>query len=166
LVLLSIAGLVAVTWLRPEIVRRATQLGSSDETLLRAAGDHDMRGVEDALAMGANIEAQSVVGCTPLMIATTSHGHAIVAFLLNHGADPEDVPPNLVGSLHLAVSMNDEETVRLLLEHGANPNHVCRGVAPLDSAEALAHTKIAALLRARGAKHATQLTGEADDFDF
>ena len=73
---------------------------------------------------GANVNARSSLGRTPLAIAAGVPGAArVVKLLLDRGANPSVKVPGLFGDLNpliLAAYNGDEETFRLLVERGAD----------------------------------------------
>ncbi|MBS1566784.1 MAG: ankyrin repeat domain-containing protein [Bacteroidetes bacterium] len=66
----------------------------------------------------------------PLRCAAGAGHIAVVRYLLEHGANPNEPEPFIAplgGALHAAIGGRHYEVVKLLLEHGANPN------APVES---------------------------------
>lgn len=74
---------------------------------------------------GANVNARSKVGRTPLMIAAGVYGASnVVKLLLDKGANPSEQAPSLFGSISAlseATYAADEETLGFLLARGVNP---------------------------------------------
>ncbi len=90
--------------------------------LLHAAGEGDVQGITNLLAEGAEVNARTSDGWTPLMIAVIN-GHAGAArLLLRSGADVNARNGKGWTPLRFAVSMADVEAVRLLLSANADVN--------------------------------------------
>ena len=106
------------------------------------------------LSKGANVNAKSRGGTTPLLVAA-GHGHETVAkLLIKHGADV-----NARGTLyelaplHVTCRNGHTRISKLLLDSGAEVNvRDAEGFTALDHAVKQGHGKIARLLRKRGAK--------------
>ena len=77
------------------------------------------------LKRGAEVNAKSDSGRTPLLIAAGRFGSAaVVKLLLDHGADPSVKTAGLFGEvtpLTEAARAGDSEAMQLLIERGANP---------------------------------------------
>ncbi len=98
--------------------------------------------------------ARTPEGFTTLGLAAFLGGPAVVALLLDAGADPDDDADNPahVRPVHAAAAARDAESLRLLLEAGADPD--VRQQAGFTALHAAAHTdepKLAQLLLAHGA---------------
>jgi hypothetical protein len=85
-----------------------------------AARDGDLRGVEVALAQGADVNAH-IDGDTMLMISVEERHYDVARFLLEHGANPNlaDVDDDFT-PLYLARSAR---VIDLLVAHGADVDH-------------------------------------------
>lgn len=86
-------------------------------------------------------------------VVSAANNSAILKLLLEAGAKPDAVNPNIDGAasaLHTAISNGNRESVRLLLEHGAKPNMTAlyghHGVTPLMMAASRGDAEIAELL--------------------
>ncbi len=131
---------------------------------------------------GANVNARSSTGWTPLMSAASATNPAVVMLLLAAGADidaedtrgttalvaaaisgRETAAQTLVeagaalvpSTLEMAAFGGHEAVVRVLLNAGADPNAIPAGathMTPLDAATVGGHTRIVELLLAAGAK--------------
>lgn len=101
------------------------QMPSLDEQLLEAARKGDLAAVEALSGKGANLEAKSPYGQTPLFFAARNGHTAVVRFLLGKGAklDVRDsfYKMSLVAA---AADRGNTETVKALLEAGAAPGDV------------------------------------------
>jgi ankyrin repeat protein len=69
-----------------------------------------------------------------------------VAFLLDHGADPNAADARGFTSLHRAAEMGQPDVVRLLLDHGAAPDPVANGETPRSLAVARGEQAVLDLL--------------------
>jgi len=84
----------------------------------------DTEKVRLLLEAGADANARSDDGRTPLMVAEGRHGSsAVVKLLLDHGADPSAKSPYIFGPrtpLSEAACAGDADVVRILIERGAD----------------------------------------------
>ncbi len=97
--------------------------------LLFAARQGRIESARHLIAAGANIEAASLVGASPLVVAAHSGQGAFATFLLEEGADPNQDEAGYT-ALHAAVLRGDEPLVEALLRHGADPNARLRTGTP------------------------------------
>ncbi|MBB6049898.1 ankyrin repeat domain-containing protein [Armatimonas rosea] len=125
-------------------------------------GDLDL--VKEVLARGADINAPSQLGGTPLQIAMMptlrdKEGPEVplIQFLLESGANPNSISPaNGTTPLMQAALMNHPKTVALLLEHGADPalvnqssrSRTSRTFTALELAQSAGSEEVVRLLRA------------------
>ncbi|HEY1016479.1 MAG TPA: sigma-70 family RNA polymerase sigma factor [Herpetosiphonaceae bacterium] len=94
-------------------------------------------------------------GYTALHRAIAYRQPAIIALLLERGADVAASTKFGETALHLAVSFNQPETARQLLDRGADPDAaVANGMTPLHWAASRGLAELVALLLARGANPA------------
>lgn len=103
--------------------------------------------------------ARTPEGFTTLGLAAFLGGPAVVALLLEAGADPDDDADNpaRVRPVHAAAAARDPESLRLLLEAGADPNARQQGgFTPLHAAAHVDHEEMARLLLDHGADPAAQ----------
>ncbi len=95
--------------------------------LFEALCDGDLRRAGELLSGGADINEPDEEGET-ILLRVIFHGcdavqrHAVVRFMLDHGADPRLLNDAGAGPLLSALIVEDIETLRLLLDNGADPN--------------------------------------------
>ncbi len=91
-----------------------------NEDLLEAARKSDAAKVKDLLAKGANVNAKSPYGATPLFFACDRGSVEVVKVLLEHGADV-NVQDTFYRATPLAWALNKgkPEIIKLLVEGGA-----------------------------------------------
>ncbi|MGA3189230.1 MAG: protein kinase [Bryobacteraceae bacterium] len=114
-----------------------------------AAGDLDR--VKSLLAKGADVNAVSADGTTPLMLASETSA-PIVDALLAAGAQVESMDTRGRSALYRASAEGKEDAMRLLLDHQANVNSRATDLStPLIEAVANGKLGAAQLLLDRGA---------------
>jgi hypothetical protein len=90
----------------PNATAAGADAGKEDKpvNIFAAAEKGDVEGVDEALRMGVEVDARSPAGtgATPLIAAAVAQQLAVVAHLLERGADPNAVKNNLDGALHWA----------------------------------------------------------------
>lgn len=88
-----------------------------DESVVRLLLDH-----------GANANARSQLGFTPLIVAASATGTAgVVTLLLNKGADVNAAENRRVTPLIAAASVGNTAAAKILLDRGANANAFADG---------------------------------------
>ena len=93
------------------------------------------------------VNAENILGFTPLRLAV-QYGHLeVVKLLLDNGAAVDDNAHDGSTPLIIAAAGGYLDVVKLLLEKGANPTAEASGLTPLRYAEAKGHTEIAELLQ-------------------
>jgi ankyrin repeat protein len=99
----------------------SAQTANLNEELLTAARKSDLAAVKALLARGADVNAKSPYGATPLFFACDRGSLEIVKTLVESGADV-NVKDTFYNSTAIgwAVSKNHAAIVKLLLEKGAN----------------------------------------------
>ena len=100
---------------------------------------------------GANVEARSADGWTPLLYASALGDLRLLYALLDKGADIETIDGNGMNPLIGAVVQNKPEVVKLLLSRGADVSKRVEGVTLLAIAEE-SSVEIAEMLRRAGAE--------------
>lgn len=115
---------------------------SSNMELMIAIEGADSAMVLQCLEHGADVNAVSKNGWTPLMLAILRGPSAIVKLLLEHGADPnlttqsEENPSR--SALTVAISNGRFESVQVLVAHNVNiDRRDYSGLTPIDLAEKL-----------------------------
>ena len=156
-------------------VAQAPPAPASAAHLLRAATQGDLQHVEELLAAGADVNAKSSSGETPLHNAAYSGNVALVELLLASGADVNAKDRSGVTPLHVAAQRGYREVAEVLLAHKASvdaKNNV--GTAPLQFAAQEGHKEVAQVLVAHKADvnaksndgqrplHAAALNGHTD----
>lgn len=102
-----------------------------NEDLFTAVRKNDRQGIQNALTLGANIEARDKKGNTPLMIAAHCSNHGPIITLINSGANVNAHNYANQNALHLAGegeelshAKHSTEIVETLCEAGADINAV------------------------------------------
>jgi beta-lactamase regulating signal transducer with metallopeptidase domain len=98
-----------------------------DEALLEAADKADLRGVNELLAAGADVNAVVLGDGTPLIVAARSNEMSIVRVLLDRGADPNLTALGDGSPLIAAAKRGALDIVELLVRRGANVNLIVPG---------------------------------------
>lgn len=124
-----------------------------DRQLYQAAANGDMDGVNDMLAVGANVNA-AINGDGSPLIAAARKGHMEMArLLLDRGANPDLGVTGDGSPLIAAAARGDMEMARLLADRGANPNTGVEGDgSPLIVASGRGQQAMMDFLLARGAE--------------
>ena len=101
----------------------------SDTALMFAARVGDVASAKLLVSAGANVNDADAWGVSATaMAAHAGHGE-LVAFLLEHHADPNAAAPGFA-ALHAAIMRRDEPMVGALLAHGADANAPLRTWTP------------------------------------
>jgi ankyrin repeat protein len=111
------------------------------------------------IARGADVNARSMAGDTPLMLAARGGNMPLVVALIDAGASINDTAADGSTVLALAVANAHYELAALLLDRGANPNASTPGWTPL-------HQALMVRNPVRGEVHAPLPTGNIDSLDF
>jgi hypothetical protein len=124
-----------------------------DADLVDAAAIGDLPAVEKLVALGLSIEATDARGATALHRAAGGGYVALVAWLLQHGADPEHRAATGATALSAAVTARQLAVVETILRHGVSADQRLRGGGTaLMIAAALGLPDIAERLLAHGAE--------------
>lgn len=93
---------------------------SQVRALAKAAGDGNVRKVEQLVREGVSVNARGTQGATPLFWAMRDYNG--FKRLLELGADPNVVYGDGNSVMLAAVSLKDQRILKAALEHGGNPN--------------------------------------------
>jgi len=134
-----------------ELINR--KVCSYEMTLLHlACKEGNLELIQRLLAAGADINATTKDGCTPLLYAALLGHVEVVQFLLAAGADINATDKDGSTSLLYAASSGHIEVVQSLLAAGANINATTKdGCTPLLSAASSGHVEVVQSLLAAGA---------------
>jgi len=128
---------------------------NGEETPLHIAAMYDKSAeiIPWLIENGADIEARTNQGATPLLMAAQQGANVAVRFLLDRGADIEARDNEGNTPLHLAADNGHQETVTILLEHGADieARKQKNLFTPLAGAAWFGHTECIKVLLDRGA---------------
>ena len=92
-----------------------------DTALMFAARVGDMGSANLLVSAGADVNDLDAWGMSAAALAAHAGYRDLVAFLLDHGADPNAARAGF-SALHVAIMRRDEKMVELLLSHGADSN--------------------------------------------
>lgn len=138
----------------PDCVLDVTFLACGERPLDIAIGHAPPAFVAALIAAGADPRAPALDGFPPLfqaIDAPRADRHAMLAVLLDHGADTEQRGLNDGTALQHAVARRDIAAVRLLLAHGADPaarSRIDECSTPLEDALAAGFAEAVAAMRA------------------
>jgi ankyrin repeat protein len=149
--LLSRVILLVLFCFGPEIV--ISEISESNEHLLQAANEGNLREVRMALKYGASINCRDSKGRTPLMLAVINNRFDVMKDLVIHGAHIEAKTYDGDRSAFLwAVFLGNERIVQFLYANEADINEVNnRGDTPLIIASYMGYGNILQYLIAEGA---------------
>lgn len=123
---------------------------ASVRALAKAAGDGNIKKVEQLVKEGVSVNSKGTQGATPLFWAMRNYNG--FKRLLELGADPNVVFGNGDGGsvVHAAVTAKDERILKAVFQHGGNPNLVDNqsGYTPLFSALPMGVRTVEAVLDA------------------
>jgi ankyrin repeat protein len=111
----------------------AQEANGGQTALMWAISEHHSAVVEELVRCGADVQARSKMGFTPLMFAAQQGDAVSARILLLAGANPNEVMPKTgLTPLIIASAMGHPEAVALLLDNGADPNAIdARGYTSL-----------------------------------
>jgi ankyrin repeat protein len=101
-----------------------------DTALLFAARAGDLESAKLLVGAGADVNDEDAWGVSATVLAAHSGFADLVAFLLEHGADPNAATAGFT-ALHEAVMRRDEKLAATLLAHGADANARLRTWTPM-----------------------------------
>jgi hypothetical protein len=130
--------------------------GDCDITPLHAAARNGVfEMVQVLLEYGADVNAQSILGSTPLTFASFGYHDdpRVARLLIERGAEVNIRSANGSTPLHAASGNGSIEIARVLIEHGARVElKDLEGLTPLDLASMYEHEKVINLLLEHGAR--------------
>ena len=103
----------------------------ADASLVEAAGRGDLKGAQQAIANGADVNAKGDSGLSPLLFVLAHRNVEGFGFLLDHGADPNVVgccdagahgDVHTVSVMGAAAGIDDPRFLELLVAHHGDPN--------------------------------------------
>ena len=134
---------------RVEFIGRPTNVSH----LQVAAEENDMESARWLIANGANVNAKSGAGFTPLHMAALGNAAEVANLLIERGIDVNVKSKSGITPLHGAASGNAPEAARLLIMRGANVNAKNRdGETPIDWAIYNKHSKMQLFLHQHGGR--------------
>ena len=125
----------------------------SNSLLYEAAEQGDIDVVKKLLSKNIEVNAQNVLGWTPLLIAVAEQHEKIVKVLLDHGANPNQ--SNLKGRnpIMFAARYANKSLTEILLRNGADPNlNESNDPGSLSAAAISGNQEVVELLLNSGAK--------------
>jgi ankyrin repeat protein len=140
----------------------AAELSAQDKQLLDACALGDMTKARALVEHGANVNAGSEVGETPLHLSSIHHNMELAEYLIAQGADvnrrAHGAASLAMAPLHWFLFMNScTAGVEALIQKGADVNALCYNedgglLSPLDIADKVNREKERTWLLAKGAK--------------
>jgi len=101
----------------------ARESNGGQNALMWAVSQRQSAVVEELIKHGADVQAGSKTGFTPLMFAAQQGDADSTRILLRAGAKPNDVQPKTgLSALMIASAMANAKAVDVLLDNGADPN--------------------------------------------
>jgi uncharacterized protein len=96
-----------------------------------AAGEGHLDVVKALVDAGANVNAKSKAGSTPLLFAVREAQVPTLRYLLDHGANANDLAPDGTSALNVAIVNAFYEAASVLLDYSADPNLPDARASPL-----------------------------------
>ncbi|XP_076828420.1 ankyrin repeat domain 53 [Brachyhypopomus gauderio] len=143
-----------VEWLRLSLNRARTQTNKQGLTVLHVAAQYGRLECARLLVESGYVHVNAACprGRRPVHMALSPQSrpqsHACLAYLLEHGAEPDVSTDEGLTPLHMAAAEGLRKCVKTLVKAGAN-THACdsTGHTPLDLARLWGHRSIARFLR-------------------
>jgi len=133
--------------------------------LIDAAGAADIRKLERLVAQGADVNARGRDGMTPALWALAHQSKNGLAFLLEHGADPnKQLTSDGSSAMSLSAAAADSWYLREIIDHGGNVNllNPFRNQTPIfDAMLALRDENVRILIAAHADLNAADKMGNA-----
>jgi len=114
---LFVSVLIFIVMLTPALC-----LADTADQLCDAAMGNDIQKVSELVSKGADVNAKSRYGLTPLQCAVWNNHIQLVKLLIEKGADVNEKLDNGETALSIAKSKNRREIEQLLIQAGANEN--------------------------------------------
>ena len=109
---------LAYTLLLTGIMHGMDSSVSTKDTLLSAAKDGNLGGVQDALAHGVPVNSRDIIQATPLHWAAYNGDLEMAKILIKQGADKEAQDKNHTTPLHVAACEGQTAMIRCLIDEG------------------------------------------------
>lgn len=144
-------------WIRKFDKSLADRLNERDETgwtdLMKMAREGDLATCKELVAAGADINAQAGDGTTALTVAALHEQLGIMDFLIEQGADLNDINNAGKGIMHQALEAGKVTSALKLIDAGADVNLRCTedDWTPLRTAVNLGYIEVAQRLLKKGA---------------
>lgn len=142
-------------------------LSKNDDELLSASAAGDVRGAQQAIDQGANVNASGALKRTPLFVAAFCDRPELVKLLVEKGGKHDIADANGMLPLHAAVIVGAAETAKILIANGANVDsrdaaghsalHVAAATNQISMVEMLLQAKANATARDKSGKTAASL---------
>lgn len=112
-----------------------------------AAYSSHLKAAQTLVELGADVDASSADGCTPLRLAAGQGSVSVVNYLLSQKANCNSQCKQSVTPLHAAISKGSKPVVKLLLDHGADVTlSTSEGETPIHHALVVKNAEVLKLL--------------------
>ena len=118
--------------------------------------------MRELIAAGADVEAQSKIGFTPLLFVTRNGDREAAEILIAAGAGVNTGGSDGTHALPLAIVSGHDAFARFLLDQGADPDSTIHGIGALHAAASSVDMWLRDWLRARGASVFSRSTAGLD----